>query len=330
MGKSEREHIRERIYEVIEKDQKQDLLSKLYDRYTLVLVCLSAIPLVFKLWTAEIVLLDRILNILFILDYILRWMTADFEPRLKNLPRWKAFLLYPITPMAIVDLLSIMPVIMTLSILPELPFTAFVQVLRMMRVFRCARFLKTMRYAKSCVYLYLAFKRERKLLVMVLVLAILYVFISAAVMFSVEPNTFDTFFDALYWATATLTTVGYGDIHPMSEIGRGVSMVSSVFGIAVVAMPSGIITAGFMEEVNRARYQDEHKLEEDVAELLKEIRTLRQNRSEWELEEKVEFIAGQMRQMQEQRENDIALLQALSRDLKNISSHDTITKKENE
>lgn len=328
MGKTKQKQIRERIYEVIAKDQKQDWLSKLYDRYTLVLVFLSAVPLVFKLWTRGILLLDRILTVLFILDYILRWFTADFEPRLRGRPKWQAFLLYPFTPMAIVDLLSILPVVMTLSILPDMSITSFIQVLRIMRVFRCARFLKTMRYAKSCVYLYRAFRRERKLLIMVLLLAVLYVFISAAVMFSIEPSTFTTFFDALYWATATLTTVGYGDIHPMTEFGRGVSMVSSIFGIAVVAMPSGIITAGFMEEVNRVRYRNQRKLEEEVEELLDEIHALRQEQQAHGLEKQVELMADQIRQMQEQRENDTVLLRDLSEDLKNVLPHGTITEKE--
>ena len=65
-----------------------------------------------------------------------------------------------------------------------------------------------------------------------------------------EPDSFDTFFDAVYWATVSLTTVGYGDIYPVTGIGRVVTMLSSIFGIAIIAMPSGIITAGFMEELS--------------------------------------------------------------------------------
>ena len=63
-------------------------------------------------------------------------------------------------------------------------------------------------------------------------------------------DSFDTFFDAIYWATVSLTTVGYGDIYPITPAGRIITMVSSVFGIAIVALPAGIITAGYMEELN--------------------------------------------------------------------------------
>ena len=82
-------------------------------------------------------------------------------------------------------------------------------------------------------------------------LAAAYVMISALVIFNAEPDTFDSFFDAIYWATVSLTTMGYGDIYPVTTIGRIITMVSSVFGIAIIALPSGIITAGLMEEINK-------------------------------------------------------------------------------
>ena len=68
--------------------------------------------------------------------------------------------------------------------------------------------------------------------------------------FNVEPDSFDNFFDAVYWATVSLTTMGYGDIYPVTTIGRIVTMVSSIFGIAIIALPAGIITAGFMEQLS--------------------------------------------------------------------------------
>ncbi len=80
-----------------------------------------------------------------------------------------------------------------------------------------------------------------------------YTLISALVMFQVEPDSFNTFFDALYWAMVTLTTVGYGDIYPISETGRIVSMVSAFMGIAIVALPTGIITAGYMDSISKNR-----------------------------------------------------------------------------
>ena len=86
----------------------------------------------------------------------------------------------------------------------------------------------------------------------------MYIVIAALVIFNVEPDSFSTFFDALYWATVSLTTVGYGDIYPVTAIGRAVAMISSVFGIAIVALPSGIITAGYLSAIEGESEQDDN------------------------------------------------------------------------
>ena len=83
------------------------------------------------------------------------------------------------------------------------------------------------------------------------VLAAAYIVICALIIFNVEPDTFDNFFSAIYWATVSLTTMGYGDIYPVSTIGRVVTMLSSFVGIAIVALPAGIITAGYMDEIKK-------------------------------------------------------------------------------
>ena len=84
---------------------------------------------------------------------------------------------------------------------------------------------------------------------------------TAIVVFNVEPDTFGTFFDALYWATVSLTTVGYGDIYPVSTIGRLLAMVSSIFGIAIVALPAGIITAGYMSAIGEPEQSEAERSE---------------------------------------------------------------------
>jgi voltage-gated potassium channel len=147
--------------------------------------------------------------------------------------------------MAIIDLVSILP-----------SFTILASGFRLLKLFRIFRTLKIfrvfkfVRYSKSIEIIFNVFKKEKKVLSAVATLAIVYVLISALVIFNVEPQSFDNFFDAIYWATVSLTTVGYGDIYPISTIGRIVTMISSVFGIAIIALPSGIITGGYLEEIN--------------------------------------------------------------------------------
>ena len=79
--------------------------------------------------------------------------------------------------------------------------------------------------------------------------AVGYIIISAIVMFNVEPDSFGTFFEAIYWSTVSLTTVGYGDLYPVTVLGRTVAMLSSFFGIAVVALPAGIVTAEYLNSL---------------------------------------------------------------------------------
>ena len=125
---------------------------------------------------------------------------------------------------------------------------------RLFRLNKALKALKFLRYSHSFELILNVIKREKRALAAVCVLAGGYIALSALIMFQVEPDSFDTFFDAIYWAVVTLTTVGYGDIYPTSEIGRIVSMMSSFMGIAIVALPTGIITAGYMRELSREKW----------------------------------------------------------------------------
>ena len=115
----------------------------------------------------------------------------------------------------------------------------------MLRVFKFLRYLKSFDIIAS------VFKEQKKVLSAVATMAVAYILVSALVVYNVEPESFETFFDAIYWATISLTTVGYGDIYPVTTIGRIVTMISSAFGIAIIALPSGVITAGYLAEINK-------------------------------------------------------------------------------
>ena len=121
----------------------------------------------------------------------------------------------------------------------------------MIRAFRVLRIFKALRYSKSISIIVVVLKKAKEPLMAVTILSIAYILTSALIIFNIEPDSFDTFFDAVYWATVSLTTVGYGDIYPVTTFGRMVTMLSSIFGIAIVALPAGIITAGYMSEINK-------------------------------------------------------------------------------
>jgi len=119
----------------------------------------------------------------------------------------------------------------------------------MLRILRALRAFKLVRYSKGVQAIFNAIKNRREQLMVVLILALAYVVVCATVIFNVEADTFGSFFEALYWSVVSLTTVGYGDLYPTTEIGRFIAMASSLMGIAIVALPSGIITTGLLEEL---------------------------------------------------------------------------------
>lgn len=118
--------------------------------------------------------------------------------------------------------------------------------IRLIRTFHVLRIFKSFRYSKNIQIILQVGKNSKKALIAVLYLAIGYIFVCALIIFNVEPDSFNTFFDAI---TISLTTVGYGDIYPITTLGRIITMVSSFMGIAIVALPASIITAGYMKEI---------------------------------------------------------------------------------
>ena len=114
---------------------------------------------------------------------------------------------------------------------------------------RVLRVFKVIRYSKNIQILTNVLKNQKESLLLVASLTVDYIFFTALLIFSVEPDTFETFFDAIYWATISLTTVSYGDIFATTMLGKIITMLSSIIGIAIVALPAGIITAGYMNEI---------------------------------------------------------------------------------
>lgn len=240
---------RKTIFRIIEKDDGTSLWSHIYDVFMFIMIILSVVPLMFWDDYPVFFYIEIITTLVFIIDYILRWITADYK--LGNGKH--SFIYYPFSAWAIIDLLSILPSFHILN-----PTFKIVRTVRMLRILRL---VKVMRYSSQILIFIDVLKKERKVLSAVMVFSAAYIFVTALVMFNLEPRinpnngeeTFHSFFDALYWATVTLTTVGYGDMCPATDIGRLISMFSSLFGVAIIALPSGIITASYLDELREVK-----------------------------------------------------------------------------
>ncbi len=234
--------MRKKLFSIIESAENDSKLSNIYDFIMMVTIVVSVVPLAFKETNTIFQWIDYITVTIFILDYFLRLITADYKLKKSVI----SFFVYPITPMAVIDLISILPSITILNSSFRL-----LKLFRLLRTLKVLRAFKFLRYSKSFDIITNVFRKQKKVLSAVATMAVAYILISALVIYNVEPESFETFFDAIYWATISLTTVGYGDIYPITTIGRIVTMISSAFGIAIIALPSGVITAGYLEEISK-------------------------------------------------------------------------------
>ena len=239
--------IRQRIYDIVELKEVNSLASRLYNQFMLILVVISMLPLAFKEDYAIFAITDVVVVSVFIIDYLLNWITADIRFGKRGI--WP-FIRYPFSLPGIVDMLSILP---ALAFIHDgfrlLRITRGLRILRMLAVF------KMVHHSQNMVLVVRTLKESRDSLLAVGYLAVGYILVSSLIIFNVEPQTFPTFFDALYWATVSLTTVGYGDIYPVSTIGRCVTMFSSLLGIALIALPAGIVTAGYLNALQSLQNQ---------------------------------------------------------------------------
>ena len=241
--------MRTRIYEIIARPKRGDNASHLYDLFIVLVSVLSLVPVVFHANNVNegaqriLEIIDIVAVYILCFDYLLNWMTFDIAQGKRG--TWTEFLKYPFTLTAIVNLLSILP---TLNLLPS--EFLFLRVLRIIRLFR---------YSRHLTIIINVFIRERKTLGSAVVLALAFMFTMALLMFTFEPTTFDNFVDALYWSTITLTTIGFGDITPESDLGYILTSISSIIGIFILALPAGIMTGGFLQQLKqRAEEGDDY------------------------------------------------------------------------
>ena len=252
--------IKKRIFEIIEPSDEKDVPSKVFDICLIVLVLINVCLVIADTFNLPEKIkkisyyVEIVSVIIFTIEYILRIWTSDF---LFPSKKWfVAKLKYIFSFLAIIDLLAILPF--------YLPFliTIDLRVLRMLRIIRLFRVFKINRYTNALSSIVKVFKSKQNELLSSIFIVILLMIVASVIMYSVEnkaqPEVFRNAFDALWWALATLTTVGYGDIYPVTVLGKILSAIIAILGIGLVAVPTGIISAGFMENMS-----DSKKTEDD-------------------------------------------------------------------
>ena len=235
--------MRKRIFEIIQPDCGNSLASRAFD-WTITGLILVSVVIVFAV-TFD--LPEDVRRVL------LRIMTADLLYPGRGVLASRVR--YILSPMAIIDLLAILPFWLPML----LPCSMLA--LRSLRLVRILRILKLNRYFDAIRSIGEVLSSKRRELIGSMFFVILLMLVSSLLMYSVEhdaqPEVFRNAFSGLWWAVATLTTVGYGDIYPVTVLGRILGALIAFSGIAALAIPTGIITAGLTERIGHSRSVDE-------------------------------------------------------------------------
>jgi len=248
-----RKNLRERVYEVLEVGRGEDTVSYVVDVCIVVLIVLNilaftleTVPAISSRYGTQLFAFELFSVMVFTIEYVLRLWSCVEVPFLKRLSPWQARLRFARRPYLLIDLLAILPFYFTLI---------FPLDLRILRVLRLFRFLKLARYSPAMHALLQVLVNERRALLGALLLMIAMLLFSATGIYFIEryeqPEQFGSIPDAAWWAMATLTTVGYGDVSPVTASGKAFGSVVMVLGLGMFALPIAIIATGFSQEVGR-------------------------------------------------------------------------------
>ena len=260
-------HRRKRISDIIEVGIKYDFPSRAYDIVsTLLLLINVAVTMMYTFDSMEqrygplLLTLEAITVVFFAVDYALRvWSAPALRP---SAPALRATWKYVISFTGIIDLLSFLPYYLPIF------FPAGAAVFRLFRVVRIFRLFQINAYYDSLNVITEVIASKRQQLVSSVFLISVLMIAASLCMYSLEheaqPEVFSNAFSAIWWSVSTLLTVGYGDIYPITTLGRLFGIVITFLGVGMVAIPTGIISAGFVDQYSRIKRISEYGREEDV------------------------------------------------------------------
>lgn len=244
---------KQRLFEIIQIAGGSDAASRAFDRLIIFLIILSIVITTAQTFslprtTADVLyVLEAICMIAFTVEYVLRLWTADLLYPSSKTP----YLKFLVSPTALIDLFSFLPFYLS-GLVP-----AGMVVFRLVRVARILRLFRINRYLDPVAAILSVLRRKASLIFASLFLVFVLMFSASLLMYYVEhdaqPTVFENAFSGLWWAVSTLSTTGYGDIYPVTVLGKTMAIVITLLGMCIVAIPTGIITAGFLEA---ARYTD--------------------------------------------------------------------------
>ncbi|CAL8981357.1 cyclic nucleotide-binding domain-containing protein [Rhodoplanes serenus] len=245
--------LRRRVHDVLEHGTGSDRTSLAVDRALVVLIMLNlvgvvleSVPEIDAVWHSAFVAIEIVSLVVFSVEYGLRVWSAPENPPWRSLSPGQARRRYVTSPVGIIDLLAILPFWFIFAVPEDL---------RIVLVFRVVRFLKLTRYSPGMRSLLDALYNERRALLGCLVIFFGATLFAATLMYlaerHVQPDKLGTIPDAIWWAFVTLGTIGYGDVVPVTALGKTIAAATILTAMAMVALPVGIIATAFADEIHR-------------------------------------------------------------------------------
>ncbi|MBL1216318.1 MAG: ion transporter [Planctomycetes bacterium] len=247
--------MKRRVWDIVEVAKPGDVASRTFDIAILALIFLNVIAVIIgSIHEVEqrlggfLSVFETVSVFVFTLEYLARMWACTMDDKYSN--PFSGRLRLALSPMAIVDLLAILPF--------YLPFIGVdLRSLRVLRLLRIVRVAKVGRYYSSLTLIRKVFRARKEELILTSAMMGLLLVVSSSLLYYCEngaqPDTFSSIPATMWWAVATLTTVGYGDIYPVTLLGKLCASVIAILGIGMFALPTGIIGAGFVEAVQKTK-----------------------------------------------------------------------------
>lgn len=246
--------VKKRIFEVLELNSSEYLPSRVFAIFIMTLIILNVICVIletvdyFTETYATFFFIFEVFSVMvFSIEYILRIWTCTTDQRF-NKP-FRGRIQYALSPLALVDLIAILPFYLPMVFFIDLRF------MRVLRLFRIIRVFKMVRYSHSLKIFINVFKAKKEEFTITFCIALILLILSSSLMFSFEheaqPKVFPNIPATFWWSVITLTTVGYGDVYPVTPIGKLFGAIIAILGIGMVALPAGILASGFAEEIRK-------------------------------------------------------------------------------
>lgn len=245
-----------RLYEILENVNENDPLSNSFNTLLVALIVLNVLAVMLDTVQGihseynTFFMYFEILSVgIFSIEYLLRLWTCTCNELYRD--PLKGRLSYMLSPLAIIDLLAILPFYLPMLIPVDLRFLRILRLIRIFRLFKLARYSESMKTFAAVL------KDKKEDLLLALTLGGMLLVISSTLMFYAEhdaqPDKFSNIFDSLWWGVVTLATIGYGDVYPVTALGKIFGGLTAIAGIGMFALPAGILGSGFMEEMEKKR-----------------------------------------------------------------------------